>query len=116
MAGLVAQETATEAPLWDLHLKTRLMHDLGSLTLEFAILRHKHEAAHVTRAFSTATDHVFEVTVGHATEWQLSAATQDFDSTVNPVPWLSRVEGCAQPQALPYIYCAFDGKPSIRTS
>jgi Di-haem oxidoreductase, putative peroxidase len=43
------------APLWGLHIKTRFMHDLGSLTLEDAILRHKHEAAHVTRAFSQLT-------------------------------------------------------------
>ena len=43
------------APLWGLHIKTRFMHDLGSLTLEEAILRHKHEAAHVTRAFSQMT-------------------------------------------------------------
>jgi CxxC motif-containing protein (DUF1111 family) len=43
------------APLWGLHIKTRFMHDLGSLTLEEAILRHKHEAAHATRAFSQMT-------------------------------------------------------------
>jgi CxxC motif-containing protein (DUF1111 family) len=43
------------APLWGLHIKTRFMHDLGSLTLEDAILRHKHEAAHVTRGFSQMT-------------------------------------------------------------
>jgi CxxC motif-containing protein (DUF1111 family) len=43
------------APLWGLHIKTRFMHDLGSLTLEDAILRHKHEAADVTRAFRQMT-------------------------------------------------------------
>jgi CxxC motif-containing protein (DUF1111 family) len=43
------------APLWGLHIKTRFMHDLASLTLEDAILRHQHEAAHVTRAFSQMT-------------------------------------------------------------
>jgi CxxC motif-containing protein (DUF1111 family) len=32
------------APLWGLHIRSRLMHDLGSLTLNDAILRHKGEA------------------------------------------------------------------------
>ena len=39
------------APLWGLHIKSRFMHDLESLTLHDAIVRHKGEAAHVTRRF-----------------------------------------------------------------
>ena len=35
------------APLWGLHIKSRFMHDLNSLTLDDAIRRHKGEAAHV---------------------------------------------------------------------
>jgi CxxC motif-containing protein (DUF1111 family) len=38
-------------PLWGLHIRSRFMHDLASLTLQDAIDRHKHEAKHVTRAF-----------------------------------------------------------------
>ena len=41
------QDTANKlrtAPLWGLHIRSRLMHDLGSLTLNYAILRHKGEA------------------------------------------------------------------------
>jgi len=44
------------APLWGLHIKSRFMHDLGSLTLEDAIRRHKHEAEHVSRAFRQLTE------------------------------------------------------------
>jgi CxxC motif-containing protein (DUF1111 family) len=43
------------APLWGLHIRSRFMHDLGSLTLENAIARHKHEAQHVTHAFKQLT-------------------------------------------------------------
>ena len=39
------------APLWGLHIKSRFMHDLESLTLHDAIVRHKGEATHVTRRF-----------------------------------------------------------------
>ncbi|HXJ43821.1 MAG TPA: di-heme oxidoredictase family protein [Bryobacteraceae bacterium] len=39
------------APLWGLHIKSRFMHDLDSLTLEDAIRRHKGEAGHVTERF-----------------------------------------------------------------
>jgi len=39
------------APLWGLHIRSRFMHDLASLTLQDAIDRHKHEAKHVTHAF-----------------------------------------------------------------
>jgi CxxC motif-containing protein (DUF1111 family) len=39
------------APLWGLHIKSRFMHDLGSLTLEDAITRHAGEAQHVTDQF-----------------------------------------------------------------
>jgi CxxC motif-containing protein (DUF1111 family) len=35
------------APLWGLHIKSRFMHDLDSLTLDDAIRRHKGEAARV---------------------------------------------------------------------
>jgi CxxC motif-containing protein (DUF1111 family) len=41
------QDTANKlrtAPLWGLQIRSRLMHDLGSLTLNYAILRHKGEA------------------------------------------------------------------------
>lgn len=38
-------------PLWGLHIKSRFMHDLESLTLEDAIARHKSEAAHVAHRF-----------------------------------------------------------------
>lgn len=38
-------------PLWGLHIKSRFMHDLESLTLEDAITRHKGEAAHVVGRF-----------------------------------------------------------------
>ena len=44
-------------PLWGLHIKSRFMHDLDSLTLDAAIRRHKGEAGHVTeryRALSAA--------------------------------------------------------------
>jgi CxxC motif-containing protein (DUF1111 family) len=39
------------APLWGLHVKSRFMHDLESLTLGEAIKRHGGEATHVTRRF-----------------------------------------------------------------
>jgi CxxC motif-containing protein (DUF1111 family) len=39
------------APLWGLHIKSRFMHDLASLTLDDAIGRHKAEAGHVTERF-----------------------------------------------------------------
>jgi CxxC motif-containing protein (DUF1111 family) len=39
------------APLWGLHIKTRFMHDLNSLTLEDAVVRHKAEAGHVVERF-----------------------------------------------------------------
>jgi CxxC motif-containing protein (DUF1111 family) len=38
-------------PLWGLHIKSRFMHDLESLTLHDAILRHRGEAAHVAKQF-----------------------------------------------------------------
>jgi CxxC motif-containing protein (DUF1111 family) len=44
------------APLWGLHIKSRFLHDLSSLTLEDAIRRHKHEAAHVIHAFKQMTE------------------------------------------------------------
>ena len=43
-------------PLWGLHIKSRFMHDLGSLTLENAIRRHKHEASHVAHRFEEMTE------------------------------------------------------------
>src|ERR1700686_897872 len=39
------------APLWGLHIKSRFMHDLNSLTLDDAIERHEGEAEHVIRQF-----------------------------------------------------------------
>jgi CxxC motif-containing protein (DUF1111 family) len=44
-------------PLWGLHVRGRLMHDLESVTLEDAIARHRGEARSVTRAYdSLSTD------------------------------------------------------------
>jgi microsomal dipeptidase-like Zn-dependent dipeptidase len=39
-----------------LHIKSRFMHDLASLTLENAIARHRNEAAHVIQNFRNLTD------------------------------------------------------------
>lgn len=44
------------APLWGLRTKSRFMHDLGSLTLEQAIGRHRGEAREVARRFGELTD------------------------------------------------------------
>lgn len=52
------QDTAAKlrtAPLWGLRMKSRFMHDLGSLTLENAIVRHGGEARHVKRQFQNLT-------------------------------------------------------------
>ncbi len=52
------QDTAQKlrtAPLWGLRTKSRFMHDLGSLTLEDAIARHKGEARRVTHEFNALT-------------------------------------------------------------
>jgi CxxC motif-containing protein (DUF1111 family) len=52
------QDTAAKlrtAPLWGLRMKARFMHDLASLTLENAILRHGGEATHVKRGFQNLT-------------------------------------------------------------
>lgn len=49
-----AQKMRT-APLWGLHVKSRYMHDLKSLTLQDAIARHKGEAIKVTREFNALT-------------------------------------------------------------
>ena len=52
------QDTAEKlrtAPLWGLRMKARFMHDLASLTLENAILRHGGEARHVERQFRNLT-------------------------------------------------------------
>jgi CxxC motif-containing protein (DUF1111 family) len=43
------------APLWGLRMKARFMHDLGSLTLENAILRHRGEALQIARSFGSLT-------------------------------------------------------------
>jgi len=43
------------APLWGLRLHSRLMHDGASLTFTDAILRHRGEAAHVTKKFEKLT-------------------------------------------------------------
>ena len=55
-AGL--QDTAAKlrtAPLWGLRMKARFMHDLGSLTLDNAILRHHGEAKQIERRFRELT-------------------------------------------------------------
>ena len=52
------QDTAAKlrtAPLWGLRTKSRFMHDLGSMTLEQAIARHKGEARQVRQAFDALT-------------------------------------------------------------
>jgi CxxC motif-containing protein (DUF1111 family) len=49
-----AQKMRT-APLWGLHVKSRYMHDLKSLTLQDAIARHKGEARGVIRQFNALT-------------------------------------------------------------
>jgi len=41
------------APLWGLHIKSRFMHDLNSLTLDDAIRRHKGEASDVVGRYAT---------------------------------------------------------------
>jgi CxxC motif-containing protein (DUF1111 family) len=49
------QDTANKLrtpPLWGLHIKSRFMHDLGSLTLEDAVQRHAGEARAVTSRFN----------------------------------------------------------------
>ena len=43
------------APLWGLHIKSRYMHDLESLTLQDAIKRHGGEASHVVHQFNHLT-------------------------------------------------------------
>lgn len=42
--------------LWGLHIKTRFMHDLASVTLEDAIRRHRGEAHHAKRRFEDLQD------------------------------------------------------------
>ncbi len=56
--GIVQTATAPDTankfrtmPLWGLRMRPRYMHDLHSLTLEDAILRHHGEAEHVTHEF-----------------------------------------------------------------
>jgi CxxC motif-containing protein (DUF1111 family) len=52
------QDTANKlrtVPLWGLRTKSRLMHDLASMTLEEAISRHRGEARHVTARFRALT-------------------------------------------------------------
>jgi CxxC motif-containing protein (DUF1111 family) len=52
------QDTAPKlrtAPLWGLRMKARFMHDLASLTVEEAIVRHGGEARHVQRRFRGLT-------------------------------------------------------------
>ena len=44
------------APLWGLRIKSRFMHDLASLTLQGAILRHNGEAGGVVTRFSAMPD------------------------------------------------------------
>jgi len=56
------------SPLWGLRTKSRYMHDLKSLTLENAILRHRGEAREVSERFRKLTPkeqqqllHLFEL-------------------------------------------------------
>jgi len=52
------QDTAPKLrtpPLWGLRAKSRLMHDLRSLSLESAILRHGGEASTAQQAFKAMT-------------------------------------------------------------
>jgi cytochrome c551/c552 len=52
------QDTANKlrtVPLWGLHIKSRLMHDLKSLTLESAIRHHRGEAEQVREHFDRLT-------------------------------------------------------------
>jgi CxxC motif-containing protein (DUF1111 family) len=52
------QDTAAKlrtAPLWGLRMKARFLHDLSSLTLEEAILRHAGEARPIVRRFRGLT-------------------------------------------------------------
>jgi CxxC motif-containing protein (DUF1111 family) len=52
------QDTANKlrtAPLWGLRMRPRYMHDLKSLTLENAIVRHEGEAGQVKHRFSELT-------------------------------------------------------------
>jgi CxxC motif-containing protein (DUF1111 family) len=52
------QDTAPKlrtVPLWGLRMKARFMHDLASLTMQDAILRHGGEAKHVERRFRGLT-------------------------------------------------------------
>ena len=53
------QDTANKlrtAPLWDLRMRPRFMHDLRSLTLRNAIERHDGEAEHVIGRFQDLTE------------------------------------------------------------
>jgi CxxC motif-containing protein (DUF1111 family) len=53
------QDTAAKlrtAPLWGLRMKARFLHDLSSLSLQRAILRHAGEARRVQRQFRELTD------------------------------------------------------------
>ena len=52
------QDTANKLrtpALWGVHIKSRFMHDLGSLTLDDAIERHKGEAQGVVTRFNELT-------------------------------------------------------------
>jgi CxxC motif-containing protein (DUF1111 family) len=48
---LCARNKIRTAPLWGLRLRSRLMHDGNSVTLDDAIRRHRGEAAHVSEHF-----------------------------------------------------------------
>jgi CxxC motif-containing protein (DUF1111 family) len=53
------QDTANKLrtpPLWGLHIKSRYMHDLRSLTLAEAIKRHRGEPRRVTHGFNELSD------------------------------------------------------------
>jgi CxxC motif-containing protein (DUF1111 family) len=44
------------APLWGVRVRTRLMHDGGSVTLNDAIRRHRGEASEVTQRYERLSD------------------------------------------------------------
>ncbi len=44
------------APLWGVRVRTRLMHDGGSVTLNDAIRRHRGEASEVTERYGRLSD------------------------------------------------------------
>src|SRR5262249_60953542 len=48
---MCARNKIRTAPLWGLRLRSRLMHDGGSVQVDDAIRRHRGEATHITERF-----------------------------------------------------------------